>query len=188
MNNFKINPCKACRQKCYPSDINCINNCCSETISAFKGVSSINDIRNSEDFQNCTSCLNEAINCMGSNTCDIRLTAAPIWSQVPHYFPELLEQTKDIEKAKKDCYSYCLDCRYTNSCIENCNTDAMAVEPYKEENKQVAEDDKKEKKEKKHKKHKSYRKTNPVSFYTGFIVGSVLFIFIIMLFLKIFMQ
>lgn len=181
MDNFKINPCKACREKCEITDINCINNCCSDTISAFKGSWSINQIRNSPEFKNCVSCLNESINCIGSNTCDLRLTAAPTWNQVPHYFPELLQEYKDVDKAKKECYNFCLDCKYKNSCMEKCDIDSMAVEQYDDNNKIIkgSNDDNKDDNK------PGYQKTNPVSFYTGFVLGTILFIFLIFLFLRI---
>lgn len=180
MENFNINPCKACRMKCEGNDVNCINNCCSDTISAFKGVSSINTIRNDQDFKNCTQCLTDSIECLGSNTCDMRLTASPVWTQVPHYFPELLNQYKDINVAKNTCYNYCLDCKYKNSCIENCDTDANAVEPYNKppENNVKNKDNKKI-------KEAPYSRTNPFSFYTALIIGLIIFGFILFLFFNV---
>lgn len=183
MDNFKINPCKACREKCEITDINCINNCCSDTISAFKGAWSINQIRNSPEFKNCVSCLNDSIRCVGSDTCELRLTAAPTWNQVPHYFPELLQEYKDVNKAKKACYDFCLDCKYTNSCMQNCDIDSLAVETYDNKNIKSLKDDKPTDDNK-----PGYNQTNPVSFYTGFILGSILFIFIIYLFLQILLE
>jgi hypothetical protein len=180
MEKFNINPCKACKLKCKGDDVNCINNCCSDTIAAFKGVSSINTIRNDPDFQNCVKCLNNSIDCLGSNTCDMRITAAPVWTQVPHYFPELLNEYKDVNMAKNSCYNFCLDCKYKNSCIQNCNTDADAVETY---NKPPEQNQKKLKKDVK--QEAPYSRTNPFSFYTALIIGLIIFGFIIFLFLNV---
>lgn len=185
MENFNINPCKACNLKCKADDINCINNCCSDTIAAFKGVSSINTIRNDPDFQNCVQCLNNSIQCLGSNTCDMRITAAPVWVQVPHYFPELLNKYKNINYAKNKCYEYCLDSKYKDSCIENCNYDAAAVEPYtslpiQNKNNDTKPDDPTPKPD-----ETPIYKTNPFSFYFSLFFGLFIFGFIIFIFLKI---
>jgi hypothetical protein len=173
--DFKINQCKACKIKCPdPADVNCINNCCYETLGAFDGAWSLNQVRNSEAAKNCFDCVSESINCMGTNRCDLRITASPFFNQVPHYFPPIFEETKNVEKAKNMCYSYCLDCRNTKTCMNNCDIDSAAVESFSE-NKIVTVQQNQQRK---------YRDTNPFSFYTGFIIGTIAFAFILFLFIR----
>jgi len=176
-NNFKINPCKACRIKCPdPSDVNCINNCCMETLGAFMGASSINEFRNMPQAENCKKCMDDAICEMGTNTCDLRLTAAPIFNQVPHYFPGLLEEHKNVEKAKLLCYNFCLDCKNCeNECVEKCDIDSLAVESYEK---------KIQNQSKKKMGLKSYKMTNPMSFYTGFAIILILILLGLYLFFR----
>jgi len=178
--DFKINPCKACKIKCpNPEDVNCINNCCYETLGAFEGAWSLNQVRNLDDAKNCYDCVSQSIDCMGRDRCDLRLTAAPFFNQAPHYFPEIFQQTKNVEKAKKICYNYCLDCKYTNTCMQNCDTDSDAIESFDKNKSQSSAPNTNNVSNK-----RSYRETNPVSFYTGFIIGSVVFISIILLFIR----
>jgi len=173
-NNFKINPCKACRIKCPdPSDVNCINNCCMETLGAFMGASSINEFRNTPEAENCKKCMDDAICEMGSNTCDLRLTEAPIFNQVPHYFPNLLDKHKNVQKAKILCYNFCLDCKNCeNECVEKCDIDSSAVESYEKKIKTQ---------NKKKIGLKSYKMTNPASFYTGLTIAIILTTLILIL-------
>ena len=180
--DFKLNPCKACKIKCTdPADVNCINSCCYETLGAFDGAWSLNQIRNSENAKNCYDCVSESIKCKGTNRCDLRITASPFFNQVPHHFPELFEETKNVDKAKNMCYKYCLDCKYSDSCMKNCDIDSAAVETFSKNNKQsnptpTPTPDSQD--------HKNYRLTNPISFYTGFIIGSIIFIAVLTLFIQ----
>ena len=176
MDKFNLNPCNACMKKCDPDDINCINNCCYETQGAFENAWSLNQFRNTPEAQNCVQCVNNSIIAMGRDNCDMRLTAAPIFNEVPHYFPEILNETADPEKSKDMCMAWCKNCRYTNECKDNCETDYNAVEKFKKDNKN---DDKI-----KIKNDTDYRTTNPVSFYTGLILGSIFFIIIIVIFVN----
>ena len=177
--DYTLNPCKACKIKCPdPTDVNCINNCCYETLGAFDGAWSLNQVRNTEAAKNCFDCVSDSIHCMGTNRCDLRLTAAPFFNQVPHYFPEIFSEVKDVDKAKKICYDYCLDCKYTNSCIDKCDIDSNAIESFKKQN-----DTPVIKPPPKH--HRNYRQTNPYSFYTGFVIGSIIFVFILIAFINI---
>ena len=181
-NDYNINPCKACKIKCPdPSDVNCINNCCYETLGAFDNAWSLNQVRNSEEAKNCYDCVSDSIKAMGTNRCDLRITAAPFWNQVPHYFPDLFQENKNVEKSKNLCHDYCLDCRYTNSCIDNCNTDSSAIESFKKQDTTSVGSQKP-------KHHRNYRQTNPYSFYTGFIIGSIIFVFILIVFINILFQ
>ena len=178
--DYTLNPCKACKIKCPdPTDVNCINNCCYETLGAFDGAWSLNQVRNTEAAKNCFDCVSDSIHCMGTNRCDLRLTASPFFNQVPHYFPEIFSEVKDVDKAKKICYDYCLDCKYTNSCMDKCDIDSNAIESYKKQKDAPPAT----KPPSKH--HRNYRQTNPYSFYTGFVIGSIVFVFILIAFINI---
>ena len=72
-------------------DINNINQCCSDTYSAFAGVSSINNVRNLESFKNCEECVQKSIRALGRDKCNFRITSYPVWTQSPHYFPNLFQ-------------------------------------------------------------------------------------------------
>jgi hypothetical protein len=131
MNNFEINPCKACFEKFKNGNcsINNINNCCYTTLAAYKGNPSINSFRNSPEGQNCAQCLKNAIQMYGNSTCDLRLTASPVFDINNHYFPGLLAKYQDVEKAKSECIEMCKqnpNSYYT--CVDNCMTDASAVQ------------------------------------------------------------
>ena len=131
MNNFEINPCKACFEKFRTGkcSINSINNCCYTTLAAYKGNPSINSFRNSPEGQNCAQCLTKAINMFGNSTCDLRLTASPVFDISNHYFPNLLAEYKDVDKAKNACLEICKQNPNTyNTCVDNCITDASAVQ------------------------------------------------------------
>lgn len=182
MEQFKLNPCKACLKKCDIEDINCINNCCYETQGAFIDASSLNQFRNSPDAQNCIQCVNDSIKAMGRDNCDMRLTAAPIFNQVPHYFPDILRETLNPAESKKECLKWCETCRYQNECMDNCNTDYDAVEKFKNPD----PDKPKKIKSKSKPSEPNYKKTNPISYYTALIIGLILFGIFIYLFLKIF--
>ena len=56
-NNYKINPCKSCRQNYDLTDINSINQCCYNTLAAFEGKTSLNSFRNSPEVMNCQKCI-----------------------------------------------------------------------------------------------------------------------------------
>ena len=100
MNNFEINPCKACFEKFRTGkcSINSINNCCYTTLAAYKGNPSINSFRNSPEGQNCAQCLTKAINMFGNSTCDLRLTASPVFDISNHYFPNLIVLSSAIKQ------------------------------------------------------------------------------------------
>jgi hypothetical protein len=188
MNNFELNPCAACMQKYDPKDINSINQCCYDTFAAFYGASSVNQIRNIPEAQNCVKCVENAKSMLGKSDCDLRLTASAIWSQVPHYFPELLQETKDMDKAKKKCLDLCKNNRYMNECSENCITDFNAVETYKVNNlKELKTDTSKPVTTYKPNK-KREEKINKLQFYISFILCSMIFIITIIIFIQVILK
>ena len=127
MSNFQLNPCDACIKAYGIDDINNINQCCSDTYAAFAGVSSINNVRNLESFKNCEECLQKSIKALGRTKCDFRLTSSPVWTQSPHYFPNLFQEINNVEKAKNECLKMCNKSAYPNECKKNCTIDSMAV-------------------------------------------------------------
>ena len=130
---MEIDPCKACIKKYERTgcDINDLNNCCYETLSAFSGKDSINSLTNDTNLLNCRECIASKLATMGPfpdgyTVCDHRIAPPPIFVQTPHYFPQVFDG-KDIEGAKQQCISMCSNTSYPNECIENCLTDADAV-------------------------------------------------------------
>jgi len=134
MSNFQLNPCDACIKAYGIDDINNINQCCSDTYTAFAGVSSINNVRNLESFKNCEDCIQKSIKALGRTKCDFRLTSYPVWNQAPHYFPNLFQETNNVEQAKNKCLQMCNKSTYPNECKKNCTIDSMAVVQNTEEN------------------------------------------------------
>lgn len=128
--DYNINPCKACIEKLNNGryDVNNINNCCYETLGAFRGIQNVNQIRDLPEARNCVSCVNGAINNAGRDTCDMKISPPPLFNQVPHFFPGHLNKQKDLKKAFDMCVSDCNNTGFPNSCIENCITDASAVD------------------------------------------------------------
>lgn len=126
--NFKINACKACKNNYDIKDINNINQCCYDTLGAFEGATSINSFRDKPQAENCKMCVQESIKALGRDPCEFRLPGYPTWVQVPHYFPALLEQEGNVEKAKTKCIEACNSNRYKLECIKRCKIDADAVE------------------------------------------------------------
>ena len=130
-NNYKINPCKACRKNYDISDINSINQCCYDTLAAFEGTNSINDYRNRPEAGNCQKCILDSMDAIGRTPCDLRMTAYPSWVQVPHYFPALLDKEGDVDAAVEKCFDACSTNKYSNECSRNCIIDSESVEEVK---------------------------------------------------------
>ena len=129
--NFEINPCKACKEK-YKNgdcDINTVNSCVAETAAAFAGIPSNNLIKNTTDANNnWSTCMEDMMAEQGRTPCDFQLSMAPVWVQVPHYFPTLFAETGDPLTAKNQCLLQCRkNMRNMYECIENCETDFAAV-------------------------------------------------------------
>jgi hypothetical protein len=125
---FTLDPCFACKQRFPITDINNINSCCSETAGAFAGQSSLNALIGTDAGESCKKCLAESKKALGKSSCDLRLTNSPIWTQVPHYYPELLAQYKNKQKALNVCIEQCKQLRGShNQCMLNCQTDDAAV-------------------------------------------------------------
>jgi hypothetical protein len=193
MSNLELNPCSACMKKYDIKDINSINQCCYDTAAAFAGVSSVNAIRNN---QNCAQCLENSKAALGKSDCDLRLTAAAIWSQVPHYFPELLQETKDANIAKEKCLEICAKNRYyPNECSDNCQTDFNAVETYKKiqpSKKLKALEDQPQTPTPTYRsttyvpiKKRKHEKLDKIQFYASFILSSLIFASLVIIFIQV---
>lgn len=127
---YRINPCKACVAKYGLKDINQVNSCCVETASAFAGTVSTNDLVGTEAGANCDACLNSSKLALGRSPCEFRLTKAVTWAQTPHYFPTLLHETRDKNKALEMCIAKCNEQGGSlfRQCIDACQIDYDAVE------------------------------------------------------------
>ena len=127
--SFYINPCLAAVKKFGDCDLNDINNKCYETCAAFAEVVNNTDI-SEECRRNCQTCVKQSVSAMGRNPCQLRPGVPPIFSQVPHYFPQLLYETKDPVKAFNQCKIKCRTNKMNQyECIENCKFDASSVVP-----------------------------------------------------------
>lgn len=166
MNNFRLNPCAACMKKYDITDINNINQCCYDTFAAFSGVSSINEIRNNPEAKNCIECVKKSKLAMGKDLCEFRLPAYPVWTQDPHYFPDLLYETKNPKEAREKCMKLCNDNFYPNQCKDNCETDYNTVEQFSTTKPPV--------------------KVRNVWFYITFFIFSIFFVSLLLMFIKIF--
>ncbi len=132
--NVYINPCKACSKK-YENEgcsINSMNNCVFETSAAFANIPSLNAI-STEGTNIGEQCIANIRNKMGPFPGwykNRKLSKPAIFIQEPHYLPKLLQQGYDVETARNMCIRMCT----SEGCIENCNTDADAVEYIQPEN------------------------------------------------------
>lgn len=129
---FSINPCKGCwdtygKEYC---NINTINSCVTETAAAFSGIPSNNFIRGTDADTNWKECMVKMMAAQGRDPCDFQLSMAPVWTQNPHYFPNLLYTTRNPDTAHKKCIEMCKDDKYhKGECIRNCHTDHASVVP-----------------------------------------------------------
>lgn len=124
-----INPCKACIDKFKNGrcGVHNINDCCYDTLAAFTGSQSVNDIRY---VDNCVDCVQQFLKAEGKTSCDLNIKPPPIWNDVPHYFPRLLQELDDPDQSLITCKQLCSenDKLHVNKCHENCETDFNAVQ------------------------------------------------------------
>ena len=128
-----INPCKACwsRYKDKGCNINTLNNCVTETAAAFANVPTNNIVNGTPAGSNWYQCMNKAMAEQGRDFQNFQLNMAPVFFQTPHHYPQLLRETGDprlsLDKCKQMCYGL-----NKNTCIDNCETDHLAVEEHKD--------------------------------------------------------
>jgi hypothetical protein len=127
---YRINPCKACIARYGATDINQVNSCCVETAAAFAGESSTNALVGTNAGENCDACLNTSKEALGRSPCDFRLTKAVTWSQTPHYFPDLLYESRNKDASLAKCVSICEEQGgpLFRQCVDACKIDYDAVE------------------------------------------------------------
>ena len=193
--SYEINPCKACWEKYKNSgcNINTINSCVTQTAAAFAGFPSNNVIANTPAETNWEECVHKIMKAENRNPCEFQLDMAPVFNQVPHYFPELLAESGNPKKALQDCVEKC-SCNkmYKNTCIENCMTDHAALQPVPKkesyhynkrpifiENEYVENFDNSD-----FNKNYPEAKQHPVAFWVGFIIFTLLFSVVIIFFFK----
>ena len=136
--SYNINPCKACWQKYKNGDcnINELNDCVVDTSTAFSTFPSNNSLRGNLKGQNWQDCIAQKLAELPyvagkpRSFCNFQVKTAPRLLQIPHYYPELLEQTQDPEKALKMCHKMCQGERLSETCKETCDCDHNAVEDF----------------------------------------------------------
>lgn len=164
--SFTINPCKACWQKFNNGscDINNVNSCVVDTATAFAGIPSNNFLDTPAD-ENWKTCVDNTMTAQGRSPCDFQLNMAPVFNQVPHYYPSLLAELGEPEKAQNFCMQKCSELRHNKkACMENCSTDHAAVESYNPMQQSNSPDE----------------NNKPISVWTGFFAILIL-IFIILI-------
>lgn len=128
--SYKLDPCTACKKQYPIDDINNINSCCYNTLGAFRNESSINSFRDLPATEICRQCVSESVKALGRDPCEFRPEPSPIWVQVPHYFPIILQDgDKDMTPtiALDKCFSLCETSNYSHECKLNCKIDHDAV-------------------------------------------------------------
>lgn len=129
---YTINPCKACQEKLKNDrdcNINSLNNCCTEIASHFSGYPS-NEVMSNVSIKNWKDCMESTMKKQGRDFCNLRLNVAPVFAQVPHFFPKLLYEGNTPDIALKKCKTMCeaSEKMTPNECIEACQVDYNAVE------------------------------------------------------------
>jgi hypothetical protein len=136
--SYDINPCKACWHK-YKNglcNVNELNDCVVNTATAFSNFPSNNSLRGNLKGKNWQDCIAQRLaelpNVAGKQRsfCNFQVNTATRWLQVPHHYPQLLEQTKDPKTALKLCHKMCKGDRLSESCKETCDCDHNAVENF----------------------------------------------------------
>jgi len=177
--SFTLNPCKACWEKYNRGEcsINNVNSCLTDTAAAFSGMPSNNFIRGTAAGENWSNCMEKMMKAQGRTPCDFQLDMAPVWNQVPHYFPGFLAETGDPEKSQRSCMQSCSELRHNKkACMQNCVVDKAAVEAYNPRktrtNSQTFTDYNKE------------SKKNPVVFWIAFSISALVLAFVLAMFYR----
>ena len=139
--SYDLNPCNACWKKIQNGNGNCnineLNDCLVDTATAFGSFPSNNSMRGTALGENWQECISQKMKSLPfiagkpRNKCNFNVKLAPRFLQVPHYYPELLEQTQNKETALKMCHTMCENNRLSETCKETCNCDYNAVENFK---------------------------------------------------------
>ena len=185
--SFQINPCKAVMQKVKDAkcDINTINELCYSISNAYGGVYGP-ELKSELDKQ-CADLITKKKCVLGKDTCGLRRPVPPpSFNQVPHFFPTLLKQTNNVEKAYNQCCVKCTGGIYENQCRENCKLEADAVVIQQKEGYRENHDGGK----KHHKHHRKkvdydgYKNAHPVVFFIGFGSVTIMIVFLVWFFIR----
>lgn len=125
---MKISPCNAVmkRVKNTNCDINTMNDLCYGISSAYGDIHG-SELKKELDRQ-CAELISEKKCVLGKTDCYMkRPVPPPIFNQVPHFFPKLLKESGNPQKAYNMCCSMCDNTKYPNSCKDKCNLDSDAV-------------------------------------------------------------
>ena len=127
--NFRLNPCKSVTQEVSSSgdDINNINDLCYGICTSYGRVYGSNVEQECRD--SCADMVSRKKHDLGRNNCNQRRPLPSLsWLQVPDYYPELLKETQNHEKAYQICCNRCSQSFYPNDCKDKCRINAQAVE------------------------------------------------------------
>lgn len=187
--SYTLNPCKACWEKYKSGDcgMNDVNNCVVETAAAFSGIPSNNVIAGTAAGENWQDCMNKMLQAEGALPCSYRareLKMAPVFNQVPHYFPELLYKTGDAGKAQRSCMQKCSELPMNKkACMENCATDRAAVQDYEANGPYEAYEKSAPKTKLSNAPARSPdAKAHPVFFWIAFVITALLLVFVLAIF------
>ena len=177
--NFEIDPCKAVMTKMAfcNDDINTMNDLCYEISSAYGNVYGP-DVEKKLNTR-CVEMIADKKKELGYTDCYMkRPSPPPIFNQVPHFFPSLLYEMKDPDKAYKKCCEMADRSRYPNTSLEYCRLDADAVvgsvESYDREssNRESSEEIDYEK----------YADKHPFAFFLGYMIVIFIILFLVYIF------
>lgn len=178
MKKIQIDPYKACKLF-YGDSVNDVNNCLSETTAAFLGTDSINSFSDTKIYKSNQEHVFDLVRKRsGGFPPDVmRPINAPVFNQIPNYFPALLEKNSgDIKKSIYECKNMCdNNSMYKNECKNRCDIQSLSVENF----------DKDVRKKSKKCKKVSYKDIKkPWGFYISFIIVSLMFAIVIVFFLN----
>ena len=127
--SYIIDPCTACKMKFGNEDVNIneLNDCVTETAAAFTEFPTNLAVEKGDAMINWSECMKEAMAKVGRTPCDFQLNPAPVFAQYPHYFPKMLFDLGDRQKALEGCVKECRRNKDSVECITNCKTDYDAV-------------------------------------------------------------
>lgn len=129
--SFVLNPCTACMKKLRRKgqcNLHQLNDCFVETAAAFTGVPSNDSFRDRNINPSWYGCISELAGELGRPMCELRMAEAPVFHDIPHYYPRALADTNNKQEALKICLDSCSE--VTNNkeaCKEACYTDNDAV-------------------------------------------------------------
>lgn len=132
---YKINPCKACSNKFKNTDcnINDLNNCYIETVSAYRNYPN-NFVALDGIDSNWETCMSSKMAQLPyvagkpRTFCNFQLNRAPVFIG-DHFFPSQLEKNNgNAKNALAFCKLDCKNVRNKLECIENCEVDYNALE------------------------------------------------------------